>query len=303
MRETISNFLTKNAINDPSFYVLSGDHGYALFDEIRKFAPKQFINVGVSEQAMVGYAAGMIKQGLKVVIYGLASFVPIRVLEFIKMNICYENLPLIILGDGAGIVYSTLGSSHQCAEDIACMRSLPNMSIFSPCDKFEMNMCLNKAFHLNTPSYIRIGKSDNPPIHKNEIPLKKEASLHQIMKSMDNKTCLIATGSMVSTAASIAQKFNLSIFSMPEITPLNEEIVKAQLKDFENVVSLEEHSISGGIGSIIAEIIAENNLNLSLKRIGIKNRFTQKCGSYEYVIQEHELDEQSIIKEIKNIFL
>ena len=300
MRDAISNILATTALNNPDFYVLSGDHGYALFDEIRTVAPKQFINVGVSEQAMVGYAAGMIKQGLKVVIYGLSAFVPLRVIEFIKMDICYENLPLIILGDGAGVVYSTLGASHQCAEDIACIRALPNINLFSPSDKYEMSACLKKALCLNSPSYIRIGKSDKPIIHLQEIDLPVEATLLPVLIS-NSTNCIIATGSMVSTALNIAEKFNLSVFSFVELTKMNINAIQDQLKMFKNIFTFEEHSISGGIGSIISEIISESNLNIKLKRFGIKNRFTQKCGSYEHIIKEHELDEKSLSIQIEKL--
>ncbi len=301
MRETISNFLAETALNNPDFYVLSGDHGYALFDEIRKSTPKQFINVGVSEQAMVGYAAGMIKQGLKVAIYGLSAFVPIRVIEFIKMDICYESLPLIILGDGAGLVYSTLGPSHQSAEDIACMRSLPNINIFSPADKYEMSASLNKALLLNSPSYIRIGKSDKPCVHSQNIQIPKNSGLLSISESEANKNCIIATGSMVSTGINISKKLNLNIFSFMELSNFDEKIIVNQISKYNNIFTLEEHSINGGIGSIISEIIAENRLNINLKRIGIRNRFSQKCGSYEYLIKEHELDEVSIYSHISSL--
>ncbi len=169
MRDVLSNFLATKATLDENFFVMSGDHGYALFDEIRKKAPNQFINTGVTEQALIGAAAGMAKTGKRIVAYGLASFLPIRVLEFIKMNICYERLPVIILGDGAGTVYTTLGASHQCGEDIAALRTLP-VKIFSPADKIEMDLCLEQAFLENVACYIRIGKSDKPRVRTQKIP-------------------------------------------------------------------------------------------------------------------------------------
>ena len=299
MRTVISNFIAAAALNNPNFYVLSGDHGYALFDEIKKVAPTQFINVGVSEQAMIGYAAGMIKQGLKVAVYGLSSFVPIRVIEFIKMDICYENLPLIILGDGAGVVYSTLGASHQCAEDIACCRCLPNINIFSPCDAYEMEWVLSKSFHLDSPSYIRIGKGDKSLVHKNRVVLSLEEAMISVNHSSGNTICFFATGSLVSTALEIGRKFNISVFSFPELTNLNKYFIINSLKNFRFVFTLEEHSINGGLGSIISEIISESDLNIKFKRIGIKNKFTQKCGSYEYAIKEHELDEINITNTVR----
>lgn len=289
MRDVISNFLADKASVDHNFYVLSGDHGYALFDQIIKKAPEQFINTGVTEQAMVGCAAGMAKTGKKIVLYGLACFIPMRVLEFIKMNICYEKLPVIILGDGAGTIYTTLGASHQCGEDIACLKTLP-IKIFSPADKHEMRLCLEEASSLQMPSYIRIGKSDKPAIHTS---LKSLTSIISILKT-SSKTAIFATGSMVSTGLDLAKKYNLSLYSCPILSFYDSKEVIATLKQFENIISLEEHSIHGGLGSILADLIAENGLHLKLTKFGITEYFTKGCGSYEYAIKFHKLDFGSI---------
>src|SRR5476651_1351035 len=141
MRESLSKMIAQSAVNDPNFVVLSGDHGYGLFNETRTLRPDQFINVGVAEQAMVGLAAGLCREGFRPLIYGLSAFVPIRVLEQIKIDICYSSLPAIILGDGAGLIYSTLGTSHQCAEDVASLRPMPGLRIYSPCDARELEAC------------------------------------------------------------------------------------------------------------------------------------------------------------------
>lgn len=297
MRDVISNFLTNKAIENKNFYVLSGDHGYALFDSIRKKAPEQFVNVGVSEQAMIGYAAGMTKEGMRTVVYGLSAFIPIRVLEFIKMDICYEDLPVIILGDGAGLVYATLGPSHQCAEDIACMRTLQNMNIYSPADSYEMEACLELAYKSKFPSYIRIGKADKSIVHNRQINLEINKFL-PIVES-NSETVIIATGSMVSTSIEISKIINCSVFSAPVLSNLNYEVILKQLSRFKKIITIEEHSINGGLGSIMGEIISERNLDLHLMRIGIENRFTKRCGSYEYAIKEHKLDIDSILEKIQ----
>ena len=123
---------------DPRVLLLTGDHGYALFDEFRQVCPDQYLNAGVAEQNMVGVAAGLAKGGFRPIVYGLSAFVPVRVLEQIKMDVCYESLPVVFIGDGAGVVYSSLGTSHQSTEDVAALRGLPNLSILSPADDLEM---------------------------------------------------------------------------------------------------------------------------------------------------------------------
>jgi len=296
MREVLSNFLTSRAVENKNFFVMSGDHGYALFDQLRKKAPEQFINTGVTEQAMVGAAAGMAKTGKKMVIYGLASFIPIRVLEFIKMNICYEQLPVIILGDGAGAVYTTLGASHQCGEDISCLKTLP-VKIFSPADKFEMEMCLEQAFIEKMPTYIRIGKSDKPAVHNSSIEHKLSAAI-PLMKE-NSEVAVFATGSMVSTGKELALKHKLSLYSCPVLSFYDQKEMIEALKKFKTVISLEEHSVHGGLGSSIADLIAENALPIRLKKFGFTKYFTKGCGSYDYAMKFHGLDLKSIEDELK----
>src|SRR5947207_11709326 len=146
MRMTFSNILCEAAQADPRLLLLTGDHGYALFDPFRGVCPDQYINAGVAEQNMVGVAAGLAKGGFRPVVYGLSAFVPIRVLEQIKMDVCYEHLPVIFIGDGAGVVYSTLGTSHQSTEDVSALRGVPCLSILSPADAAEMTAAMGLAF-------------------------------------------------------------------------------------------------------------------------------------------------------------
>src|SRR5438128_7110406 len=151
MRSAFATALVRFARADARIVLLTGDHGYALFDEFRHVCPGQYLNAGVAEQNMVGVAAGLAKGGLRPVVYGLSAFVPVRVLEQIKLDVCYENLPVIFIGDGAGVVYGTLGTSHQSTEDIAVLRALPNLSILSPADDWEMTECLRLAWETDGP--------------------------------------------------------------------------------------------------------------------------------------------------------
>ena len=151
MREAFSNALVRLALADPKVLLLTGDHGYALFDEFRKRCPGQYINAGIAEQNMVGMAAGLARVGFRPFVYGLAAFVPIRTVEQIKLDIAHDNLPVVLLGDGAGFVYSHLGTSHQSTEDIACSRAIPGLNVLSPADRFEMTACMNHAYAANGP--------------------------------------------------------------------------------------------------------------------------------------------------------
>ena len=165
MRGILSEEIARSAKRNDDFLLLSGDHGYALFDELRKVRPEQFLNVGIMEQAMIGIASGLFKAGYKPMCYGLSSFVPIRVLEQIKFDVSLPRIPIKIIGDGAGLVYSVLGNSHLCAEDVSCLLPLPHIEIYSPGDPEEMRICYQEFSSSKNPAYLRVGKSDNPVVN------------------------------------------------------------------------------------------------------------------------------------------
>jgi transketolase len=297
MRNAFSDALVAAATADPRVLLLTGDHGYALFDSFRKACPDQYINCGVAEQNMVGVAAGLAKAGFRPVVYGLAAFVPIRVLEQIKIDVCYENLPVILIGDGAGLVYSHLGTSHQSTEDIACTRSIPELTVLSPADRFEMTATMELAFRCESPVYLRMGKSDRGDVHSGPIHLEVGKML-QIRKGAA-RIALLATGSMVKTALDLAkQSLDAEVWSVPAIKPLTKHQLRDIASRVDKVITLEEHSVSGGLGSAITESLAEIH-PLPVHRIGIEDRFSSSCGSWEYLLRDHHIDNESISNAIQ----
>lgn len=296
MRDAFSDALVAAAIADPKVLLLTGDHGYALFDEFRKVRPEQYINCGIAEQNMVGVAAGLAKAGFKPVVYGLAAFVPVRVLEQIKIDVCYENLPVILIGDGAGLVYSHLGTSHQSTEDIACTRAIPSLSVLSPADRFEMTASLQLALQLASPVYLRVGKCDRGDVHSSQIRLQA-GKLMQLTKG-EQRIALLATGSMVKTALELVEQGLVAeVWSVPSIKPLNAKKLAEIAKRVDCVITLEEHSVIGGLGACIAEELAAHR-PIPLCRIGVEDRFSALCGSYEYLLVEHQIDISSVRKRI-----
>lgn len=293
MRTAFSDALVAAAIADPKVLLLTGDHGYALFDAFRKARPEQYINCGIAEQNMVGVAAGLAKAGFKPIVYGLAAFVPMRVLEQIKIDVCYENLPVILIGDGAGLVYSHLGSSHQCTEDIACARALPGLTVLSPADRFEMTATMELALRLESPVYLRVGKSDRGDVHAAPISLASGGDMLRVGSSM-GRIALLATGSMVKAATELVQQgLAAEVWSVPSIKPINEKQLKAIAQRVDAVVTLEEHSVMGGLGACVAEQLSET-WPLPVCRIGIEDRFSAFCGTWNYLLQEHRLDGTSV---------
>jgi transketolase len=300
MRNAFSDALVAAALADPKVLLLTGDHGYALFDAFRKARPEQYINCGIAEQNMVGVAAGLAKAGFKPIVYGLAAFVPVRVLEQIKIDVCYENLPVILIGDGAGLVYSHLGTSHQCTEDIACTRAIPSLTVLSPADRFEMTATMRLALQLASPVYLRVGKSDRGDVHPGPVQLQAGEMLQ--LRKGTQRIALLATGSMVRTALDLTtQGLDAEVWSVPSIKPLGRQQLVELTNRVDCVITLEEHSVMGGLGACVVEEVAAHR-PLPVCRIGIEDRFSAYCGDYDYLLSEHKLDMQSVQQRI-NSFL
>lgn len=299
MRDEFSKALVHLAKADPNVLLLTGDHGYALFDEFRSVCPNQYINAGIAEQNMVGLAAGLARSGFRPIVYGLSAFVPIRVLEQIKLDVAHDHLPVIFIGDGAGFVYSHLGTSHQSTEDIACTRSIPNLQVYSPADAFEMTLCMQMAYKCHASVYLRIGKSDRGSVHAHELatPL---GDLVCVKSGSPGGISFIATGSMTRSALQISQLSfpDASIWSAPFLKPINSSQISTICSNSCAVVTFEEHSIFGGLGSIVAEIASEQ-YPVHILRVGVRDRYSEHCGTYDYLLKEHGLDSYSIETQLR----
>lgn len=300
MRAAFSDTLVRLAKADPNVLLLTGDHGYALFDEFRKECPAQYINAGIAEQNMVGMAAGLARVGFRPFVYGLSAFIPVRVVEQIKLDVAHDGLPVIFIGDGAGFVYSHLGTSHQSTEDIACTRAIPNLAVYSPADRFEVTACMELAYQSKAAVYLRMGKSDRGDVHAASLQ-PKVGSLLEVAPGKASEITFIATGSMVRMAMDIAAQSypEAAVWSAPFIKPLDAEQVTAICGKSRIVVVFEEHSVLGGLGSAIAEIASEF-APVKILRIGVGDRFSHHCGTYEYLLKEHGLDRPAAEQRIRD---
>jgi transketolase len=293
MREAFSNALVRLALADFKVLLLTGDHGYSLFDEFRKNCPEQYINAGIAEQNMVGMAAGLARVGFRPFVYGLAAFIPIRTVEQIKLDIAHDNLPVVLLGDGAGFVYSHLGTSHQSTEDIACTRAIPQLQVLSPADRFEMTAAMDYAYAANGPVYLRMGKADLGDVHPGPINFLQPGRLLKVRDGRTDLPGLIATGSMVRAAVDIAKSLDLMLWSAPMLKPLDVDDVRVAAQASNSLVTLEEHSVLGGLGAAVAEITSEHQPTRVL-RIGVPDRFSEHCGTHAYLLREHGLDTDTV---------
>ena len=298
MRHALSPLFLESADDDDRFLVLSGDHGYELFDALRTHHPDRFVNVGVAEQSMVGIAAGLCRTGFRPCIYGLASFVPLRVLEQVKIDLCYGSLPVMILGDGAGLVYSVLGASHQCGEDVACLRSLPNIAIYSPCDAHELRACWSEARQGSHPSYLRIGKSHPEDIHSSPVRGTSPVVVSEAVPS-SAPAVIVATGAMVRVGLQFARAHGIRCISVPRLKPAPVELIPL-LGDAQRVAVLEEHVSAGGLWSLVLEMLQSADI-LPPPRVepfGLRDAFTQTAGDHQHALSEHGLDDGRIAERL-----
>ncbi len=297
MREVLSEMIAQSAQNNPNFVLMTGDHGYALFDKIRTVKPESFINVGIMEQGLISLAAGMAKTGFKPMCYGLAAFIPLRVLEQIKFDVCLPNLPIKMIGDGAGLVYTILGSSHQCAEDITVLRSLPDIEIYSPGDPEEMRVCYREFSTSENPAYLRVGKADSSDLKQSEL----KSTLPYFTNKTSSKTCIISTGAMLGIANKIAKDKNVSHLSIMRIKPLHLELVK-MVESFDKIIVIEEHTRNGGLTSAITDFLIDNEAKIPvIKHFTLNSSFTKNAGSYQYALSEHGISHQQLTDSISNI--
>lgn len=298
MRDAFSNALVAAAQRDPKVLLLTGDHGYALFDPFRKACPDQYMNCGIAEQNMIGVAAGLAKAGFRPIVYGLAAFVPIRVLEQIKIDVCYENLPVTFIGDGAGVVYAQLGTSHQSTEDIAALRAVPQISIYSPGDGFELTACFERIMQHRTPAYLRMGKADLGDIHDTQLAASACGDLLPVTAS-GSPYLFIATGSGVKLAQKVAASLGgADIVSAPCLKPFPDAALRKLAHGREAIVTFEEHSIYGGLGGIVAEALVGRYAGTVI-RIGVEDRFSTLCGNYPFVMESHGLSPADVEARIR----
>lgn len=256
MRNAFAQQIETLAAADPRVVLLSGDIGNRMFDRFKQRFPDRFYNCGIAEANMVGVAAGMAMCGLRPVAYTITPFITARCLEQIRVDLCYHEQPVVIAGVGGGLCYASLGATHQSCEDIAMLRTLPNMTVICPGDAFEVHAGLAGALQLNGPSYLRLGKKGEPIVH-DAVPTDFQIGRALQVREGDD-VCLLSTGNLLPTACDAADLLKqagiaVQVFSCHTVKPLDVACLAEQFARYALVVSLEEHSLLGGFGSAVAE--------------------------------------------------
>jgi len=286
---------------DKNVHFISADHGAWALASFKNKLKNQYMNIGVSEQNMVSFAAGMALNGKKVFIFTITPFVMQRCFEQIKMDICFPNLPVTIVGNGSSLTYAYHGTSHQAIEDVAMMRSLPNLKIIHPSDNKSSKEAINIAYRSKQPVYIKLDKGFFPDNNIKTSELRE--GVVEIKSNKSNNVCLVTTGCMLHKVKKIATYLNkrnisTSIIDIYRIKPLNKKKLKKILLNKKAVISIEEQHIDGGIGSQLYEIIAEEKINIPIKRFGIKDKYSKFYGNRDWLQKVYEIDSESVSKKI-----
>lgn len=303
MRTAFINTLHELAKKDKNIFLLNGDLGFSVLEEFTKAYPDRSLNMGVAEANMMGVAAGLALSGKTVFVYSIIPFVTARVFEQIRNDVALQKANVKIVGVGSGLTYGQLGPTHHSIEDIALMRALPNMVVVCPGDPYETAEATKALVALKGPAYLRIGKKGESMIHKH-TPLFKVGKGIVIRKG--HAGTLIATGNMLPTASTIVNELakrgkKMRLISMHTIKPLDQLIIKKAMKETPAIFTLEEHNVIGGLGSAVAEVVAEHNQSkkiIHFRRFGIYDRFTLIAGSQDFLRAHHDLSCKAITKRI-----
>lgn len=287
------------ASKDPNVLFLTADMGAFSLNRFKEDLSSQYINVGVAEQNLVSVAAGLALGGKKVFIYTIASFITQRCYEQIKIDLCGMRLPVTIIGSGPGIAYSSDGPTHHAIQDVAIMRTLPEMIIFNPSDPVMASAAARIAYKSRGPVYIRIDKGRLPLLYDSDEDFS--AGLALLKKGSD--LTIIATGIMVPQAFKVADELakyaiDAGIIDLYRLKPINEELLLALIEQSNRIVILEEHSIIGGIGSAVGEILVDKGKNIPIKRIAIPDQNCVGYGDREWIYSFYSLDVKSITRTI-----
>ena len=299
MRNAFAAAITDLAAVDKRIVVLSGDIGNRLFDAFQEQFPGRFFNCGVAESNMTGMAAGMAMCGLRPFTYTITPFATTRAMEQIRVDVCYHNVPVTIVGTGSGLSYASLGPTHHSCEDVAFLRSLPNMTVLCPADVTEVRQAVAAVLQIDGPAYIRLGKKGEPVVHA-KAPRFVIGKGITVCEGKD--VCLLGMGNMVATAVEAAaileaRGVSAKVVSMHTVKPMDEDLLSSV---FQAVSVVAEHSRIGGLGVAVTEWLAglPAGPRGRLRAFGTPDAFLSEAGDQKYFRQRCGLTADSIARQV-----
>jgi transketolase len=294
MRAAFFNYLVEQAARDPNLYLIVGDVGFSVAEKFQHQFPLRFINAGIAEQNMIGIAAGLALAGKNVYVYSIIPFVTMRCFEQIRNDLCYQHLPVKLVGVGGGFSYGAMGATHHAIEDIAIMRALPTMTVIAPANKYETSHLLPQLNNCTGPVYLRLAACEEFVSHPTQS-IPKLGSACVIIPH--NNRYLITTGNSLDLGYQVQQelaynKISYGLASMHTIKPIDQKFLAHQ--NLDAVFTIEEHSIIGGLGQAVAHHLCENSFRGVFHAFGIPDCYAHECDSRNELNQQYGLTPKRI---------
>jgi len=294
MRDAFARAFYETAQVNPKLFMVVADISPASkMTNFKAEFPTRFIDVGVAEQSLIGLSAGLALRGFKPFAYTIANFAIYRPFEQVRDDVCYQNLPVTIVGMGAGITYSPLGATHHTLEDVAVMSAIPNMTVLAPCDPAEVEEAVHFAAAHTGPVYLRLGKAGEANLTENAPETFRFGKIRQIKTGSD--ICLLSYGPITKMACELAAKIeaersmSAAVYSVHTLKPLDTPGLTETLARFQTVVTLEEHVQRGGLGAQVKELAWDSSASCRLHTFALKDEFIHKYGSNEQLRRAHGL--------------
>lgn len=303
MRQAFIAHMMELAAIDPNLYFIAGDVGFSFIEPFKEKYGHRFINAGIAEQNMIGVAAGLAMSGKNVYVYTIIPFLVMRCFEQIRVDLCYQNLPVKLVGVGAGYGYGELGGTHHAIEDVAIMQSLPEMSVLAPTNKQEATALFKAMNQLQGPVYCRLAKNDESAVYPAHL-VTEFGRMNEIFTGVDG--LLITTGHLFDVGVEICNRLkevgiDLGVATSPTIKPLDLQFFKER-SQFEAVFTLEEHNVFGGFGQALGHALLESSLAPQLfKAFAIQNEYAHIIGSPAFLRAQAGLDAITVFNKIKQI--
>lgn len=305
MRKTCLDQVYELAKKDNRIFFIGSDLGYETLKQFKKEIPDRFFMEGVSEQNLVGISAGMAMEGKIVYANTIATFLSRRCFEQIVLDMALHGVNVRLIANGGGLVYAPLGPTHLAIDDLAILRAVPKMTIVAPCDAEEMKRLMPLTVDHEGPMYIRIAKGGEPVVSSDRIPFQ----IGKAICMREGKDALVVTtGITLGAALKAADLLNkegldIAILHMPTVKPLDQETLLKLVRQTAVIVTMEEHSIIGGLGSAVAEVIMEYNFNPSkkFKRIGIPDVFPDSYGSQDDLLRKYGISSENLCTVIRQL--
>jgi len=301
MRKTALDMVYELAKKDKRVIFIGSDLGQGTLDQFKKEMPDRFLMEGISEQSIIGMAAGLALEGKVVYINTIATFLTRRCFDQIVLDLCLHNANVRLIASGGGFVYAQLGPTHQAIDDIGILRPIPNMTIIAPADAEEMRRVMLKTIDYQGPIYIRVAKGGDPIVTKEPFEIGKAVIYKEGADALIVTTGITLKIGLDAAEQLASQKIYASVLHVPTIKPFDKEALEKYAKEIPIIITIEEHNLIGGLGSAVAETITEANFSRlkKFKRIGIKDTFAEGYGSQAALLEKYGITVASLVNSIE----